>query len=99
MLHLIATIGFVVAVGAVVGLIARLITFDRFRLSLPKTIALGTLGAVVAPLVQWWVLTPEARLTDTGSGWIVSILGAIAAMGIYRAWVPARSADRTRQAA
>ncbi|WP_111768251.1 GlsB/YeaQ/YmgE family stress response membrane protein [Nakamurella deserti] len=91
MLHLVIALGFFVAVGAVVGLLARFITFDRFRLSLPRTIALGTIGAAVAPLVQWWVLTPEARATDSSSC-LVSVLGAIAAMAIYRAWVPASAA-------
>ena len=94
MLHLILAIGFLVAVGTVVGLLARLITLDHFRLSLPKTIALGTLGAAVAPVVQWWVMTPEARQT-VNSSWIVSILGAVAAMAIYRAWVPARTTAAT----
>lgn len=91
MLHILIAIGFVIAVGTVTGLVARLVTLDRFHLSLPTTIALGTVGAVVAPVVQWWVLTPEARTTDHAS-WLVSILGAIAAMGIYRAWLPS---DRT----
>lgn len=90
MLHLVIAIGFLVAVGAVVGLLARLVTFDRFQLSLPRTIALGTVGAAIAPVVQWWVLTPEARQADHSS-WLVPVLGAIAAMAIYRAWVPART--------
>ena len=95
MIHILATIGFFIAVGAVVGLIARLVTFDRFRLSLPMTIALGTLGATVGPIVQWWVMTPEARSTTNGS-WLVSVLGAVAVMAIYRAWHPVTT-GRTQQ--
>ena len=92
MLHIIVTLAFLVAIGAIVGLLARLLTFDRFRLSLGATVALGTLGAVVGGFTQWFVLTPEARDTQYGTGWLSAILGAIAVMALYRVWFPATTA-------
>ncbi len=94
MLHLVVALAFFVAIGAVVGLVARLITFDRFRLSLPKTVALGTLGAVVGAVAQWFVLTPEARDTQSGTAWFAAVLGAVATMALYRTWFPATTAKR-----
>jgi uncharacterized membrane protein YeaQ/YmgE (transglycosylase-associated protein family) len=94
MFQVVVVIGFLIAVGAVAGMLARLVTFDRFELSIPRTIALGTVGAAVASVAQWWVLTPAARETDHSTWW-VAVLGAVAAMGIYRAWVPVRNTTRT----
>ncbi len=73
-------IGFIVA-GLVIGLLARLLTPGRQRLSLLATLALGLVGSVIGGLV--------ANLLGTGGifelnvlGFVVAVIAAIALIGV-----------------
>ncbi len=82
-------------IGLIAGAIARLLVPGRDRLGVLGTILLGLVGSVVGGLVgQLFKSGREDFLQDfTPAGLIGSILGAIAALLIWR-WTVARRSGR-----
>lgn len=74
--------------GLVVGLIARAIFPGRQKMGVPSTIALGIAGSVVGGLIAWAAGQRPEDGAFAGSGWIMSIVGALivvwAAMALSR---------------
>jgi uncharacterized membrane protein YeaQ/YmgE (transglycosylase-associated protein family) len=73
--------------GLLVGLCARLLTPGRQSLSLPMTILLGIVGALVGgflySLVRGASVAPFSLTSYNWYGWIVAILGATLLLWIY----------------
>lgn len=70
-------------VGLVVGLIARLLVPGRDSMGLLATMVLGVIGSFVGGILLALITTGE--LTLTTAGWIGSIVGAVLALLAYRA--------------
>lgn len=68
--------------GLVVGLLARAIYPGKQGLSLPNTIALGIGGSIVGGLIAWLLGYRPQEGAFAGSGWIMSIIGALLVVGI-----------------
>jgi len=67
-----------IAFGLVIGLISRALYPGTQKMSIPNTIALGIAGSVVGGLIAWalgWG-APDGGAFE-GSGWIMSIIGAL----------------------
>jgi uncharacterized membrane protein YeaQ/YmgE (transglycosylase-associated protein family) len=63
--------------GLVVGAIARFVYPGRQPMGWASTIALGIAGSLVGGAISWAVSgTPNRPLLE-GSGWILSIIGAL----------------------
>ena len=70
-------------VGLIAGALARLIMPGRDSMSILATIILGIAGSVVGGLISWAIWGPD----PTGfrpAGLILSLLGAILVLWIYR---------------
>ena len=63
--------------GLVVGLLARAIYPGKQGMGLPSTIALGIGGSVVGGLIAWMLGHRPEDGAFSGSGWIMSIVGAL----------------------
>lgn len=70
-------------VGLVVGLIARLLVPGADPMGLLATMVLGVVGSFVGGLLLSLVTTGDVALTS--AGWIGSIVGAVVALLVYRA--------------
>lgn len=63
--------------GLVIGLLARAIYPGRQAMTLPNTIALGIAGSIVGGLIAWALGHRPQDGAFAGSGWIMSIVGAL----------------------
>ena len=63
--------------GLVVGAIARAVYPGRQSMGMGATIMLGIAGSLLGGLISWAIAgTPNRPLTE-GSGWVMSIVGAL----------------------
>jgi uncharacterized membrane protein YeaQ/YmgE (transglycosylase-associated protein family) len=62
--------------GLVVGAIARLLYPGRQAMGILATMALGVVGSLLGGLVSWAIVGDEGGPFN-GSGWIMSIIGAL----------------------
>lgn len=80
--------------GLIVGLCARLLVPGRQSMSLPMTIVLGIVGALVGgflySLVRGGSVDAFSFSTHNWYGWIVSILGAMLLVWAYPIYAPNR---------
>ena len=72
-----------IVVGLIAGALARLIMPGRDPMGIIATILLGILGSVIGGLVSWAIWGSETRGFQPG-GLLLSILGAILVLWIYR---------------
>lgn len=63
--------------GLVVGLIARALYPGPQKIGVPNTIALGIGGSIVGGLIAWALGNGPDQGAFAGSGWILSIVGAL----------------------
>ena len=70
-------------IGLIAGALARLIMPGRDPMGIIATILLGILGSVIGGLVSWAIWGSETRGLQPG-GLLLSILGAILVLWIYR---------------
>ena len=70
-------------IGLIAGALARLIMPGRDPMGIIATILLGILGSVIGGLVSWAIWGSETRGFQMG-GLLLSILGAILVLWIYR---------------
>ncbi len=80
--------------GLIIGLIARFLVPGRQSMGLILTIGLGIVGAIVGGLIYAFIMGPPGEPLDLAGnawhGWIVSILGAVLVLLIWRAVYPRR---------
>ena len=69
--------------GLIAGAIARLLMPGRQPMGIILTIILGIVGSVVGGLVSW-AIWPNERNGIPRAGLLLSILGAIVVLWIYR---------------
>jgi uncharacterized membrane protein YeaQ/YmgE (transglycosylase-associated protein family) len=74
------------ALGAVVGPLARLLVPGREAMSITVTILIGALGSFLGGLVAREILGWDTA----GIDWIASILGTVVLVLLYRAVAPQR---------
>lgn len=83
-----------VVCGLVVGIVARFLVPGRQSMSLPMTILLGIVGALVGGFLYSLVRGPSVEPFSLAShnwyGWIVSILGAMLLVWMYPQVYPRR---------
>ena len=70
-------------VGLIAGALARLIMPGRDPMGIFMTIILGIVGSIVGGLVSW-AIWPAERGDFPRAGLLLSILGAIVVLWIYR---------------
>jgi uncharacterized membrane protein YeaQ/YmgE (transglycosylase-associated protein family) len=70
-------------IGLIAGALARLIMPGRDPMGIVMTIILGIVGSVVGGLVSW-AIWPNERNGIPRAGLLLSILGAIVVLWIYR---------------
>ena len=70
-------------VGLIAGALARLIMPGRDPMGIFMTILLGIVGSIVGGLVSW-AIWPAERGDFPRAGLLLSILGAIIVLWIYR---------------
>ncbi len=63
--------------GLLVGLIARALYPGRQHIGVANTIALGIAGSIVGGLIAWAIGGRPEDGPFAGSGWILSIVGAL----------------------
>ena len=63
--------------GLLVGAIARLLYPGRQQMGMLMTMVLGVVGSIVGGLVAWALTGGPDRGPLDGSGWIMSIVGAM----------------------
>ena len=80
--------------GLVVGLLARFLMPGRQSMSVPMTVVLGIVGALVGGFLSslfWGASSDPFSLSGNAwHGWIVSILGAILLLLLYPSMYPRR---------
>ena len=80
--------------GLVVGLCARLLVPGRQSMSLPMTIVLGIIGALLGgflySVVRGASVEPFSLASQNWYGWIVAILGAVFVVWVYPLAFPRR---------
>ncbi|EMB13778.1 MULTISPECIES: GlsB/YeaQ/YmgE family stress response membrane protein [Rhodopirellula] len=79
---LIPIIGWIIF-GLIVGALARLIYPGRQNLGIVKTILLGVVGSFVGGFLAFLLFGGSAM---QASGWIGSIIGAVAVLAIATRW-------------
>ena len=72
-----------IVVGLIAGALARLIMPGRDPMGIIATILLGILGSVIGGLVSWAIWGSDTRGFQP-AGLLLSILGAILVLWIYR---------------
>ena len=72
-----------ILIGLIAGALARLIMPGRDPMGIFATILLGIVGSVLGGLVSW-AIWPAERGTFPRAGLLLSILGAIIVLWIYR---------------
>ncbi|HVE91044.1 MAG TPA: GlsB/YeaQ/YmgE family stress response membrane protein [Actinomycetota bacterium] len=77
-----------VVVGLIAGALARLLVPGPDPMSIPATILLGVVGAMLGGLVG------RLLFNDNEPGWILAVLGSVVALLVYRK-VRSRSATPT----
>lgn len=75
--------------GLVAGAIARLLIPGRQAMGILMTIVLGVIGSLVGGFIAWMFVGGEPL---QGSGFIMSILGAVIVLGLYIAMTRSRTA-------
>ena len=71
-------------VGLIAGALARLIMPGRDPMGLIATILLGIVGSILGGLVSWAIWGSDTRGGFQPAGLLLSILGAIIVLWIYR---------------
>ncbi len=74
--------------GLVVGLLARLIVPGRDPMGFFATVFLGVVGAFVGGLIAYALRLGSDPYSP--AGWILSVIGAVVALGIYHAMTGVR---------
>ena len=72
-----------IVVGLIAGALARLIMPGRDPMGIIATILLGIVGSIVGGLVSWAIWGSDTRGFQP-AGLLLSILGAIVVLWIYR---------------
>ncbi len=67
--------------GLIVGAIARALYPGRQPMSLLMTMVLGVIGSLVGGAISWVLHGAPDGMLFQGSGWILSILGALIVVG------------------
>ena len=80
-------IGFIwmIIIGLIAGALARLIMPGRDPMGIVMTIILGIVGSILGGMVSWAIWGPDTP--DSGfrpAGLLLSIIGAIVVLWIYR---------------
>ena len=72
-----------IIIGLIAGALARLIMPGRDAMGIIATILLGIVGSIIGGLVSW-AIWPAERNGIPRAGLLLSILGAIIVLWIYR---------------
>jgi uncharacterized membrane protein YeaQ/YmgE (transglycosylase-associated protein family) len=71
-----------IVVGAIIGVLARLILPGKQSISMVITVALGIVGAIIGGLIASWMGIGEITELNVG-GFLLALVAAVVLVGLY----------------